>query len=273
MVLESLALPDDALAPDFGNDDKSHELVPGVAWKRLAIVNCVFLGEPGGPWILVDAGVPGFAGSIVHAADERFGIGRSPEFILLTHGHFDHVGSLESILKTWDVPVYAHPLERPFLDGTSAYPPPDTTTGGGVMPHLAPLFPRDAIDVESRLRDLPSDGTVPGFPEWRWIHTPGHTPGHVSLFREADRTLVAGDAIITTRQESAYAILMQKPEMYGPPSYFTPDWPSALRSVQVLADLRPAAAITGHGRAVVGPLFTEALTALGERAARTSGTP
>ena len=40
-------------------------------------------------------------------------------------------------------------------------------------------------------------------PGWRWVHTPGHTAGHVSLFRDADRTLIAGDAFVTTKQESA----------------------------------------------------------------------
>jgi hypothetical protein len=38
-------------------------------------------------------------------------------------------------------------------------------------------------------------------PGWRWMHTPGHTEGHVCLFRNSDRTLIAGDAFTTTKQE------------------------------------------------------------------------
>jgi glyoxylase-like metal-dependent hydrolase (beta-lactamase superfamily II) len=65
---------------------------------------------------------------------------------------------------------------------------------------------------------LPEDGTIPGFPEWRWIHTPGHTVGHVSFFRDSDRVLIAGDALATTKQESFLAAAAQTPELHGPPA-------------------------------------------------------
>ena len=74
------------------------------------------------------------------------------------------------------------------------------------MPLLAPLFPRRPIDVSRWLQRLPEDGSVPQMHGWRWIHTPGHTPGHISFWRERDRTIIAGDAFITTNQESAYAV-------------------------------------------------------------------
>jgi len=85
-----------------------------------------------------------------------------------------------------------------------------------------------------------------------WVHTPGHTAGHVSFFREADRTLIAGDAFVTTKQESAIAVLTQRPELHGPPAYYTPDWESARRSVESLAALEPLRVITGHGPPVQG---------------------
>jgi glyoxylase-like metal-dependent hydrolase (beta-lactamase superfamily II) len=84
-------------------------------------------------------------------------------------------------------------------------------------------------------------------PGWRWIPTPGHSPGHVSFFREADRTLIAGDAFVTTKQESALAALSQRPELHGPPRYFTPDWEAARRSLERLVVLEPLRVITGHG--------------------------
>jgi glyoxylase-like metal-dependent hydrolase (beta-lactamase superfamily II) len=79
------------------------------------------------------------------------------------------------------------------------------------------------------------------------IETPGHSPGHVSLFRDGDRTLIAGDAFVTTKQESLMAVLTQRQEVHGPPSYFTPDWESAEVSVRRLADLDPEVAACGHG--------------------------
>ncbi len=99
-------------------------------------------------------------------------------------------------------------------------------------------------------------------PGWRWIPSPGHTEGHVSLFRDEDRTLIAGDAFVTTKQESAVAVLTQRRELHGPPSYFTPDWPAAWNSVERLAELEPELAATGHGRPLRGRAMRRDLHAL-----------
>jgi Metallo-beta-lactamase superfamily len=128
----------------------------------------------------------------------------------------------EDLAEEWDAPVYAHSLEHPYLNGTLSYPPPDPTVGGGLMAVSASLFPRGPVDVSEHLRMLPEDGSVPHMRGWRWVPTPGHSPGHISLWRDRDRTLVAGDAFVTTRQESVYAALTQEPEMHGPPMYYTP---------------------------------------------------
>jgi glyoxylase-like metal-dependent hydrolase (beta-lactamase superfamily II) len=127
------------------------------------------------------------------------------------------------------------------------------------MAAMSRFYPRGPIDVSHWLRTLPDDGAVPGMPGWRWIHTPGHTPGHISLWRASDRTLISGDAFITTRQESAYAVATQQPEVHGPPMYYTPDWPSARASVERLAALDPELAVTGHGPALRGGEMREAL--------------
>jgi hypothetical protein len=87
---------------------------------------------------------------------------------------------------------------------------------------------------------------------------------HVSLWRANDRKIVAGDAFITTRMESAYAVTVQKPEMHGPPMYFTTDFEAAKRSVQMLAKLEPELAVTGHGRAMQEPEMRTALHLLAE---------
>ena len=241
-------------------DDGTMGVAPDLAYLRLAIVNAVLYGAPGArDWVLIDAGVIGMAGRIRRAAAERFGANVPPAAIVLTHGHFDHVGALEELARGWDVPVYAHPLEAPYLDGSASYPPPDPTVGGGLTALLSPLFPRGPVDVRDRLRSLPEDGSVPPMPGWRWLHTPGHSVGHVSLWREADRALIAGDAFVTTAQESAYAAVTQEPELHGPPRYFTHDWHAARESVRRLAGLEPELAVTGHGRAMRGAAMREAL--------------
>ncbi len=229
------------------------------------IVNVYFIGHAGAGdrgWTLIDTGLPGLFGRIVRAAAERFGSGARPAAIMLTHGHFDHVGHLAALAERWDVPVYAHRLELPYLTGRSSYPPPDPTVGGGAMSRLSPLYPRGPLDLGARAHALPDDGSMPTLPGWRAIPTPGHAPGHVSFFREADRLLLAGDAFVTTKQESALAALTKPIVMHGPPAYFTPDWAASRRSVEALAALHPAIAGTGHGRPLVGPELDAGLRSL-----------
>ena len=250
---------------DDARADGTHEVTPDVAYLRLGIVNVVFYGKPGAgdrAWVLIDTGLPGMAGRIAKAARQRFGPDARPAAIVLTHGHFDHVSTVKELSEKWDAPVYAHAHERPYLDGSAAYPPPDPTVGGGLMSVLSPLYPRGPINISPRLVTLPTDGSMPPMLGWQWLHTPGHAPGHISLWRESDRTLIAGDAFVTTAQESVYAAATQRPELHGPPMYFTPDWQSAQTSVESLAALEPEVAVTGHGRAMRGADLRTALHTL-----------
>lgn len=228
---------------------------------RTLIVNLFGIETEDGRWFLVDAGLSVASEKIYEWATSRFG-GRAPEAILLTHGHFDHVGALDHLLKRWDVPVYAHPLEHPYLNGQSKYPPPDPVVGGGMMAWMSGVYPRGPIDISDRLLEFPEGGSIPGLDGWRVIHTPGHSPGHVSLFRDSDRVLIAGDAVITTRQESFLSVVSQKMELNGPPAYYTPDWISARSSIEQLAALRPSVIAAGHGQPMAGQYVADQLQQL-----------
>jgi len=246
------------------------ELTVDLARLRIGFVNVYFVGATRGltgtteqdevPWALVDAGLAMGAARILRVAADRFGVDSRPAAIVLTHGHFDHVGALDALLGVWDVPVYAHTAELPFLTGQGDYPPPDPTVGGAAR--LSPNSPERGINLGERVRPLPASGDVPGMPGWRWIHTPGHAPGHVSLFRAGDRLMLAGDAVCTTRQESAYAVGTQRQELTGPPAYFTIDWDKAGRSVTTIASLKPLVVAAGHGEPMRGASLPDDLAAL-----------
>jgi glyoxylase-like metal-dependent hydrolase (beta-lactamase superfamily II) len=237
----------------------------GVMCLPLSVVNTYLIGARNAgnrEWVLVDCGLPLSGEKIARAAAQLFGPFSRPAAIVLTHGHFDHTGAVSYLAELWQVPVYAHPLELPYLTGLSSYPPPDPTTGGGAMSLLSPLYPRGPIDISDYLEILPEDGSVPGLPGWHWIFTPGHSPGHISLFRNVDRTLIAGDAFVTTRQESLIWALTKREEINGPPKYFTPDWQTARQSVEALSELEPESIGTGHGRPMAGQAMREELRAL-----------
>lgn len=240
------------------------EVLPDLFCYTNQIVNVSFVGNPktSADWILIDTGMPKSSHALIEVIEERFGEDSKPKAIILTHGHFDHVGAVVDLVEKWGVTVYAHELELPFLTGEQSYPEPDGSVEGGLVAKMSPLFPNEPVDLGNNVEALPSDGSVPYMPEWKWIHTPGHAPGHISLFRENDRTLIAGDAFVTVKQESLYKVMTQEIEINGPPRYLTTDWDAAKSSVEKLHALKPKVAITGHGRPLMGEKLTEGLDKL-----------
>lgn len=228
------------------------------------IVNLCFVGSPEKPneWVLIDTGMPESVNHILDAAKERFGENNKPKAIVLTHGHFDHVGAVVDLVQKWDVPVFAHEAELPYLTGKLSYPEPDGSVEGGLVAKISPLFPNEPIDLGNHVEAIPTDGSIPYMPGWRWIHTPGHSPGHISLFREEDHCLIAGDAFVTVKQESLFNVLTQELKISGPPRYLTTDWGAAKISVQKLEALKPVMAITGHGQPVSGDELAKGLEKL-----------
>ena len=229
------------------------QVAPNVWGMKDIFVNMYMIKDSeSDKWVLVDTGLKTSAGKIKKMAADLFGEDNKPKAIIMTHGHFDHVGSLEKLANEWHVPVYAHHLEVPYLTGKSSYPPFDPTVGGGMMAYISFLYPAKPVDVTSFITALPEDGSVPFLNSWRWIHTPGHAPGHISLFREEDKLLIAGDAFVTTKAEAASSYITNKQEVSGPPAYATTDWVAAYKSVKDLLLLQPEIAATGHGKPMYG---------------------
>jgi glyoxylase-like metal-dependent hydrolase (beta-lactamase superfamily II) len=237
-------------------------VAPGVDGFRSVMVNYFFIRAQRGEWVLVDAALPGSGRRLVTEAARRFD-GRPPRAIVLTQGHFDHVGALAGLLRRWpDAPVYVHPNELPFVAEGRPYPPADPTVGGGMLALTSWMYPRRMGPYAPNVFPLPADGSVPALPGWRWFSTPGHSPGHISLWRKRDRLLIAGDAVTTTRQESLWAVLRQEREVRPPPAYFTPDWIRAFESLVRIAELRADTVATGHGVPAGGLYFRDNLAQL-----------
>lgn len=230
------------------------DVAEGIHGLRIGFVNVFAVTHADRSWTLVDAGVPYSAGYIRNWVERRFN--EPPLSIVLTHGHFDHLSAAPYLSEHWDIPVYAHEFEAPYLTGKKEYPAPHAGAGGGPMSLLSPIYPRGPVNLGSRLRLLHGTGRAietGEMPEWLILHTPGHTEGHISLYRPADNTLLAGDAFCTTKPESFFdAAVAQPPELNGPPSYFTSDFAAAANSIRRLAALRPRVVAPGHGKPLAG---------------------
>jgi glyoxylase-like metal-dependent hydrolase (beta-lactamase superfamily II) len=230
----------------------ANEIARGVAHLPVSIANVYFVDGARGEWVMVDAGMPGKADQIREAAERRYGPGARPSAILLTHGHFDHAGSALELSILWDVPIYCHHLELPYLTTRSAYPPADPTAPG-FMAFMCRFFARmGPFDLGDRVRELPFGHDAPGLAGWEWCHTPGHAPGHVSFYRPSDGTLLAGDAFTTVNLDSFLAIVTKRRQISRPPTPITYDWGAARDSVQRLAGLKPFTLACGHGMPMSG---------------------
>lgn len=227
------------------------EVAPGVACLPIIFVNAYLVGDSRA-WVLVDTGLPGRFGTVRAAAAERFGADSKPAAIVLTHGHFDHAGNALDAADFWNAPIYAHPLEMPYLSGKSDYPPPDPTVGG-CLAMMSRAMPSKGMDFGGRIQPLPTDGSVPHLADWKWRHTPGHSSGHIALWRESDATLLAGDAVATADFDSYVGTLTKKKKLARGGTPFNCDWDATRRSVEELAALAPRVVACGHGIPMSGP--------------------
>lgn len=243
-----------------------NQVAPGVTQLRIQrFVNVYFVatGAPG-EWVLVDTGLPDSEATIQAAADELFGAGARPLAILLTHGHLDHLGSAKELAARWRVPVVAHPLELPFITGQARYPPQDPTVGGS-LGFASRFFPKQVPNLKDVAQALnPDDPTSPYLPDWRWLHVPGHAPGQLAFFREADRTLLGADTFATTHHDSVPSVLLGIPRISRAGTPFNYDYAACRESVRLLADLEPQAIGCGHGPVITGPEAASGLRALAD---------
>src|SRR5690554_4400869 len=94
------------------------EVTPDILILQFPLVNSFLVGNPmaeNKEWVLIDAGMAHTAKDIIKETEKRFGKDSKPTGIILSHGHFDHVGAITELVQQWNTVVYAHKMELPYL--------------------------------------------------------------------------------------------------------------------------------------------------------------
>ena len=214
------------------------DLMGGPTVLHLALI----LDRERGP-TLVDTGVPGQLDAIGAALSE-VGLGVADlKRVILTHQDLDHIGSLPDVVRASGAEVLAHAEDAPYIDGRLRpikLPSPEQREAmlAGLPPEARAAFARPLapVEVDRLLEDGERLDLAGGV---RVIFTPGHTPGHISLYLERSKALIAGDALTS-----------QGGQLGGPPERATPDMARARASVAKLAKLDVDTILTYHGGVV-----------------------
>ncbi len=125
-------------------------------------------------------------------------------------------------------------------------------------------MPSGSYDFEEAVRPLVPNA-VPGLVGWEWLATPGHSPGHISLFRPADRVLLAGDALATMNMDSWVGLISGRQVLARAGAPFNCDWDATRTSVQSLAALHPNVVGAGHGVPISDPDLPARMTRFAAR--------
>jgi glyoxylase-like metal-dependent hydrolase (beta-lactamase superfamily II) len=185
---------------------------------------------------LVDAGLPDQT-EVISAALGEAGIGVSDlSRIIFTHQDLDHVGSGAVLARQSGARVMAHSAEAPYIDGRlrPLKPTPEMLEQ---RPHMREVLERlEPVGVDEQLEN---DARLELAGGTQVIFTPGHTPGHISLYLERSKTLIAGDALTA-----------EAGHLNGPYPLATPDMRTAIESIRRLADLDVDTIICYHGGVV-----------------------
>jgi glyoxylase-like metal-dependent hydrolase (beta-lactamase superfamily II) len=191
-------------------------VVPGV-WMLPFEIGQAYIWDWGDGLTVIDTGVPGSAGAILHAIEILDRRPSDVKEIVLTHYHYDHCGSADELAARTGATVIAHVAEAPVISGAQPQRPPNLVDferpiAEGVLAQMAPQSlpaagePPLSLDALGRAmlaaRGTPpvavgrtvedGDRTAGG---GQIVHFPGHTPGSIALFAPALGVLFTGDSL------------------------------------------------------------------------------
>jgi hydroxyacylglutathione hydrolase len=156
--------------------------------------------------------------------------GRQIRLVALTHCHPDHQGASKAVCEQLGVPLACHEADVAATEGRSRMEPNNALVRFAVGLWAGPAHPVGRV-----LRDGDHIG------DFRVVHAPGHTPGHVIYFRESDRVAIAGDVLANIH------FLTLQPGLREPPDVFSADAAQNRRSARLLCELKPSLVCFGHG--------------------------
>jgi glyoxylase-like metal-dependent hydrolase (beta-lactamase superfamily II) len=205
----------------------------------------------GAELVLVDCGYAGFLPLLEEAARQQgFSLGALTG-VIVTHHDVDHLGGLTELKAAYpQVKVYASATEEKYVSGRarslrlrqaeSLYPtlPEDQQPGALAFQQMLSQVQPVPVDYA-----FGGDEAAPFMPGIRILHTPGHTPGHISVYVPARRLLVAADALVYEGDEFEIA----NPQ-------YTLDLPAAVASVRKLQGLALDTVVCYHGGVVEGDI-------------------
>jgi hydroxyacylglutathione hydrolase len=186
-----------------------------------------YVGAP--DYALIDAGMPGKADKIITALAQ---IGVQPlrvKRIILTHHHWDHVGSLWELKKRTGAEIIAHSRDADYINGKRPRRAPRRLAGRVMYSMMGLVGARNVsnVDVDRHVNDGDTIGT------FTVVHTPGHTPGHICLLR--GDLLFSGDLLLAT-----------SPAFRETPHIFTADVPTSRSSIRKVAGLEFQSILSSH---------------------------
>jgi glyoxylase-like metal-dependent hydrolase (beta-lactamase superfamily II) len=189
----------------------------------------VFLVADGKELTLIDTGMPKNSGRILNYVHK---IGHQPSDIsriVLTHCHIDHVGSAHELVRLTNAKVAVHQEDADFVAGNKPLPRPKGAAGM-LLKASSFFFRFKPVQSDILLKENDKVGSL------TVIHTPGHTPGSISLLDSARKVLFVGD---TLRFAGG--------KISGPAEQFTLDMRQASLSVKKIASLDFDVMLSGHG--------------------------
>src|SRR5918912_1877591 len=210
--------------------------IPRSPQERDSYLNLTLIVDEQNGTTLVDAGLPDQTEPISSALVEA-GIGvRDLRRIIFTHQDLDHVGSGAALVRQSGARVLAHPADTPYIEG-ELRPLKVTPEMLEQRPQMREVLERlEPVGVDELLEDGERLDLAGGI---RVIYTPGHTPGHLSLYLERSKLIVAGDALTA-----------EGGNLNGPNPSMTLDVSEAARSVRRLAELDVDTIVCYHGGVV-----------------------